>query len=299
MKIKENSKMPLEALIIDVDGVIVFKDKIMSPKITSLIEEIMRHTDIALIAAASVERLDQFVLSSFSDLEKNNLLKNMQIFAEIGLIELSPDLKKDLEERMFFPSIDRNTILSLPFRDKIRNMTVVSPWLYNPFYYGKDGESGKDHRGKKCFFYLDGKMLTQFIMSSDKRVLITLEKRRNSKGEIDSRIRNAAKEVGDLKRFLENQKIEDIGIMETPTSIEIKPKSWDKSIPAATALERIAKKRGKTAEEIAKNALVLGDSDTDRVMGTPMGLKVNIPFIKIRGESHACKILQDIIKRRI
>lgn len=296
MKIKGNSKTPLEALIIDVDGVILFGDKIISPKITSLLEEILRHTDIALITAASVERLDQFVLSSFSDSGKNNSLKNLQVFAEIGLIELSPDLRKNMEERIVFRHINRNTILSLPFRDRVRNMTVVSPWLYNPFYYGKDGEAGRDHRGKKCFFYLDGKTLTQFIMSSDKRVLITLEKRRNNKGEIDPRIKNAAKEIEDLKRFLEDQKIEDVGIMETPTSVEIKPKGWDKSIPAATALERIAKKRGKSVEEIAKNALVLGDSDTDRVMGTPMGLKVNIPFIKIRGESHTCKILQDICK---
>lgn len=297
MKIKENPKTPLKALIIDVDGVILFKDKIMSPKITSLLEEILRHTDIALITAASVERLDQFVLSSFSDSGKDNLLKNLQVFAEIGLIELSPDLRKNMEERIAFRHINHNTILSLPFRDKVRNMTVVSPWLYNPLYYGKDGEAGRDHRGKKCFFYFNG-MLARLIMSSDKRVLITLEKRRSDKGEIDPRIRNAAKEIEDLKRFLENQKIEDIGIMETPTSVEIKPKGWDKSIPAATALERIAKKRGISVEEIAKNTLVLGDSDTDRVMGTPRGLKVNIPFIKIRGENHACKILQDIIKRR-
>ncbi len=288
----------MEALIIDVDGVILFKDKTMSPKITLLLEKILKHTDIALITAASVERLDQFVLSSFSDSGKNNLLKNLQVFAEIGLIELSPDLKKGLEERIFFRSIDRNTILSLPFRDRVRSMTVVSPWLYNPFYYGKEGEAGRDHRGKKCFFYLDG-MLARFIMSSDKRVLMTLEKRRNNEGEIDHRIKNAAKEIEDLKRFLEDQKIEDVGIMETPTSVEIKPKGWDKSIPAATALERIAKKRRKSVEEIAKNALVLGDSDTDRVMGTPEGLKVNIPFIKIRGENHTCKILQDILKRRI
>ena len=289
----------MEALIVDVDGVILFEDKIMSPKITSLLEKILRHTDIALITAASVERLDQFVLSSFSNSGKNNLLKNLQVFAEIGLIELSPDLKKNLEERIVFRSINHNTILSLPFRDKVRNMTMVSPWLYNPFYYGKDGETGKDHRGKKCFFYLDGKMLTQFIMSSDKRVLITLEKRRDDKGGIDLRIRNAEKEIEDLKRFLENQKIYDIEIMETPTSVEIKPKDWDKSIPSAIALTRIAKKRGKSVEEIARNALVLGDSDTDCVMGTPRKLKVNIPFIKVGGEDHTCKILQDIIKRRI
>lgn len=287
----------MEALLIDVDGVILFEDKVMSPKITSLLEEILRHTDIALITAASVERLDQFVLSSFSDSGKNNLLKNLQVFAEIGLIELSPDLKKSLEERIAFRPINHNTILSLPFRDKVRSMTVVSPWLYNPFYYGKEVEAGRDHRGKKCLFYLDG-MLAKFIMSSDKRVLITLEKRRDDKGKIDPRIKNAAKEIEDLKRFLEDQKIEDIGIMETPTSVEIKPKGFDKSIPAATALEKIAKKRRKSIGEIAKNALVLGDSDTDRVMGTPMGLKINIPFIKIRGENHACKILQDIIKRR-
>ncbi len=276
----------------DVDGVFIFDDKKMSPKLTKILENILHMTRAVMITAASVERVDEFVLSS---LQKRSALKNLSVFAEMGLVELSTDSKKDLEDRIAFHLSGEHSILSLPIRSKISEMAVVNPQLYNPSFFGKNGEVGRDYCGKECFFPINGKKFPYLMVSSQKRVLLTLEKRRTKEGLIDSRIVSAKKEITELQKFLAEQRIYDIEVMETPTSVELKPAGHDKSVPAAMAIMRMARETGKPVKEIAEHALVLSDTDGDRVMSFPRGLDVEIPFIKITGEDHTCEVLREIL----
>lgn len=277
----------------DVDGVFIFDDKKMSSKLAKILENVLHSIKAVMITAASVERVDEFVLSS---IQKRSVLKNLSVFAEMGLVELSTDLKKKLEDRITFHLSGEHSILSIPIRNRISEMAIVNPPLYNPSFFGKNGEVGKDYNSKECFFPINGKKFPYLMVSSQKRVLLTLEKRRTKEGCIDPRIENAKNEISELQRFLADQKIYDIEVMETPTSIELKPAGYDKSVPAAMAIMRMAEETGKSVEEIAKHAIVLSDTDGDRVMSFPKGLNIEIPFIKIIGEDHTCEVLNEILK---
>lgn len=284
--------MNIEYLVLDVDGVFVFDDKKMSPKLTKILENVLHYIKAVMITAASVERVDEFVLSSF---QKRSVMKNLSVFAELGLVELSTDSKKNLEDRITFHLSGEHSILSIPIRNRISEMVMVNPPLNNPSFFGKNGEIGKDYNGKECFFAINGKKFPYLIVSSQKRVLLTLEKRRTREGRIDPRIENAKNEISELQRFLADQKIYDIEVMETPTSIELKPAGHDKSVPAAIAIMRIANETGKSVEEIAKHTIVLSDTDGDRVMSFPRDLDIEIPFIKIEGEDHTYQVLSEIL----
>lgn len=225
-------------------------------------------------------------------------LSNLSIFLEMGLIEFTPDTNKKLEERINFLLSGHHNIFSIPLRDKIGKMAVVDPPLYNPSYFGKLGEVGRDYRGKLCFFSPNGAKFPYLILSMDKRALITLEKRRTTEGKIDPRIQDANETVEELQDFLEVFGIKDVEVLETPTSIELKPKDWDKSIPAAEAIRRVAKERNTSIEKIAAKTIVLGDSPSDRAMCRPRGLdlKNDLPFVQIEGEDHTYQVLQNILR---
>lgn len=284
--------MNIKYFLWDVDGVFVFDDRKMSAKLAKILENVLHNTKAVMITAASVERVDEFVLSS---IQKRSVLKNLSVFAEMGLVELSTDSKKNLEDRITFHLSGEHSILSIPIRNKISEMVIVNPPLYNPSFFGKNGEIGKDYNGKECFFAINGKKFPYLIASSQKRVLLTLEKRRTKEGRIDPRIENAKKEILELQKYFIDQKIYDIEVMETPTSVELKPKGYDKSIPAAMAIMRIANETGKSVEEVAEHTLVLSDTDGDRVMSFPRDLDIEIPFIKIEGEDHTYRVLSEIL----
>ncbi|HOA47460.1 MAG TPA: hypothetical protein PK723_00820 [Candidatus Pacearchaeota archaeon] len=274
-------------LIADLDGTLVFKDQKISQEVGRYLLEIMKESWLIIIAAASAERVTNLFLEPLWNLgAKEEIENHLLLFSEMGLLEIDPKKAIDNLEDSFIVHLPDGHLRRLKtLREEISKMIWVSPSLWHPLLPQNGGSLFKDYKGRTILLSKESNspLFPYWILNEEKRVLTTLEKIRSLEGKIIE----APKEVKtSILSFLQNGEVDAI---EFPTSFEVKPKGWDKSIPAAMALERIGAQK-----KCGLNTVVLGDTEHDRAMACPKGLGVNLPFIEIKGEEHLLEVLRAI-----
>lgn len=287
----------------DLDGTLIFGDRKLSLEVRSLLRKIIKKCWFVVITAASVERMLNFFLDPLFDgsKEKEILKERLLLFPEMGLVEI--DTRKfsrdvDFEEILLFHlSQDHFNALS-EARKRAEHLVWVAPPLWYPSSQEEEKSSFRDYKGRFISFSKDEEpFFLYFILNEEKRILVTLEKIRSGEKEVVEAPKEIKKNL--LSSLLLSEEENELEIIEFPTSFEIKPRGWDKSIAAFLALKEISKREKCEVKELLNKTVVLGDTEHDKAMARPKNLKTNLPFIQVKGEKHLLEVLKSIKKETI